>query len=75
MTNAAITNQPTAILADLTITALTTHRYSEAVSLLNELCRRDDNAQMFLSASSYRVPVSLLGLVQDRIDQVNAKAE
>lgn len=55
--------------------ALCQGRWSDARRALDELGRRNDNGQLLCDASAYGCPEHLLGVIGDRIDLVNFKAE
>ena len=70
MTNALSTDE----LFTATHTALCTGKFSQARALLEELGSRADNRDVLPSAKAYGVPEHIAQIIQDRIDQVNAKA-
>lgn len=61
-------------LFDRASAALCNKRWSDARRHLDDLGRRSDNRDLLLPAARYGVPDMLLGVIQDRIDLVNAKA-
>jgi hypothetical protein len=71
MNNAVSTSD----LFTATHAALCAGKFSQAVSLLDNLGRRDDNRDSLASAKAYSVPAHLEAIIQDRIDLVHAKAD
>jgi hypothetical protein len=75
MNNAITADMNTAQLFEATNAALCAGAFSLSVKLLDELSLCSDNRDMLAPAASYGVPAHIAGIVQDRIDLVNSKAE
>lgn len=73
MSSMKSTTISTSELWALTHTALTEQRWGAARALLDDLGLRGDNVDTLRGAASYGLVGPYTPIIQDRIDQVNAK--